>query len=51
MLRGFRWDSGRVQNYPVQSEVFGLQYLQAHSKYWVALGEVSNPGNREAPKL
>lgn len=50
-LRGFGWDSGRVQNYPVQSEVFGLQHLLAHSKYWMAPGEGSNPGNRKAPRL
>lgn len=40
MLRGFGWDSGRVQKYPVESEAFGLQHLRAHSKYWVAPGEV-----------
>lgn len=42
---------GRSKTTPVQSEVFGLKLLQIHSKYWMAPGEVSNPGNREAPGL
>lgn len=42
---------GRSKTTPVQSEVFELQLLQVHSKYWMAPGEVSNPGNPEAPGL